>query len=133
MVTSLDGCSDAPVTWRRLTLNQTISTGDVAFLVPGKTGLSEVVEKLGAPNQILPSRDRLVTRYYFTDGKYFKANYGWGLRFVIPFFTPDLDMGGGGIGTDVLQVTYDKDWIVRDHAFAFHSSSSEFLAWPFRD
>lgn len=132
-LTSLNGCSDGPVTVRRLTLNQTISTEDVIFIVPGKTDISAVVERLGAPNQILPSKDRIVTRYYFTDGRYFKANYGWGLRFLIPFFTPDLDMGGGGIGTDVFQVTYDEDWIVRDRSFAFHSHSSEFLIWPFRD
>ena len=132
-LTSLNGCSQGPVTWRRVTLNQTISTKDVIFIVPGKTDMSAVVERLGTPNQILPSKDGIVTRYYFTDGKYFKANYGWGLRFLIPFFTPDLDLGGGGIGTDVFQVTYDDHWLVRDHAFAFHSASSEFRAWPFRD
>lgn len=132
-LTPLTGCSDGPVIVRRATLNQTISPEDVIFIVPGKTDLSTVVEKLGAPNAILSSKDTLITRYYFTDGKYFKANYGWGLRFIIPIFTPDLDLGGGGIGTDVFQVTYDRDWIVRDRAFAFHSHSSEFLVWPFRD
>lgn len=132
-LTSLNGCSDGPVTVRRVTLNQTISTKDVIFIVPGKTDLSAVVERLGAPNAILSSKDQIITRYYFTDGRYFKANYGWGLRFLIPFFTPDLDLGGGGIGTDVFQVTYDGNWTVRDHAFAFHSRSSEFFVWPFRD
>lgn len=133
VLASLVGCFDGPVTMRRLTLNQTISSAAVTFIVPGKTDMSAVVERLGAPNQIFPSKDGIVTRYYFTDGKFFKANYGWGLRFVIPFFTPDLDLGGGGIGTDVFQVTYDDRWLVREHAFAFHSRSSEFVAWPFRD
>ena len=132
-LTSLNGCIDGPLTVRRVTLNQTISTEDVIFIVPGKTDLSAVVERFGAPNAILSSKDQIITRYYFTDGRYFKANYGWGLRFLIPFFTPDLDMGGGGLGTDVFQVTYDDHWLVRDHAFAFHSRSSEFLIWPFRD
>ena len=130
---SLNGCSQGPVTWRRVTLNQTISTNDVIFIVPGKTDISAVVERLGAPNDILSSKNEIVTRYYFTDGKYFKANYGWGFRFIIPFFAPDLDLGGGGMGRDVFQVTYDNHWLVRGHAFAFHSRSSEFLAWPFRD
>lgn len=131
--TSLNGCSRGPVTWQRVTLNQTISSEDVSFIVPGKTDISTVVERLGAPNTILSSENEIVTRYYFTDGKYFKANYGWGLRFIVPFFTPDLDLGGGGIGTDVFQITYDEDWVVRDHAFASHSHSSEFLVWPFKD
>jgi hypothetical protein len=132
-LTSLNGCSQGPVTWRRVTLNQTISTEDVIFIVPGKTDVSAVIERLGAPNDILSTEGEIVTRYYFTDGKYFKANYGWGFRFLIPFFAPDIDLGGGGIGTDVFQVTYDGGWIVRDRAFAFHSHSSEFMAWPFRD
>ena len=132
-IMSFYGCSQGPVTWQRVTLNQTISAKDVVFIVPGNTDLSAVVERLGAPNEVLSSKDGIVTRYYFTDGKYFKANYGWGLRFIIPFFTPDLDLGGGGIGRDVFQITYDNSWHVRDHAFAFHSTSSEFLAWPFGD
>ena len=132
-VTSLNGCSQGPVTVRRVTLNQTISTEDVIFIVPGKTNLSTVVGRLGAPNEILPSKDGIVTRYYFADGKYFKANYAWALRFLIPLFTPDLDLGGGGIGRDVLQVTYDDHWLVRNHTFAFHTHSSEFVVWPFKD
>lgn len=133
VVTALNGCSQGPVTVRRLTLNHTIFTSDVTFIVPGKTELSAVVEKLGAPNEILPSKDGFVTRYYFADGKYFKANYAWGLRFLMPFFTPDLDLGGGGIGRDVFQITYDDRWFVRDLAFAFHSNSSEFVVWPFKN
>lgn len=132
-VTAFDGCSQGPVTVRRLTLNQTISADHVIFIVPGKTNIAEVVEKLGAPNEILPSKTGIITRYYFADGKYFKANYAWGIRFFIPFFTPDFDLGGGGIGRDVFQVRYDDHWLVRDHAFAFHSESSEFVVWPFKD
>ena len=132
-LTSLNGCSQGPVTWRRVTLNQTISAEDVLFIVAGKTDIAAVVEKLGSPNEILASQDGIVTRYYFANGKYFKANYGWGFRFLIPFFAPDLDLGGGGIGRDVFQVTYDDQWLVRDHAFARHSHSSKFLAWPFKD
>lgn len=130
---SLDGCSQGPLIWRRVTLNQPISSGDVVFIVPGKTDITAVAERLGAPNEILTSQGGIVTRYYFADGKYFKANYGWGFRFLIPFFSPDLDLGGGGIGRDVFQVTYDQHWCVRDHAFAFHSRSSEFMVWPFKD
>jgi hypothetical protein len=132
-VMSLNACSQGPLTVRRVTLNQAISADDVAFIRPGKTDLSSVIEKLGAPNEVLPLKDGLLTRYYFADGKYFKANYAWGLRFLIPFFTPDIDLGGGGIGRDVLQVTYDDRWFVRDHAFSFHSNSSEFVVWPFKD
>jgi hypothetical protein len=130
---SLNGCSLGPVTSRRVTLNQPISTQDVIFIVPGKTDMTAVVERLGAPNEMLSTNGGIVTRYYFMDGKYFKANYAWAFQLFTPFFAPDLDLGGGGIGTDVFQVTYNEDWIVRDRAFAFHSHSSEFMVWPFRE
>lgn len=129
----LPGCLRGPVTWQRVTINQPISTQDVSFIVAGQTNISTVVDTIGAPNQILPSKDGIVALYYFSNGKYFRADYGWGLRFLIPFLAPDLILGGGGAGTDVFQITYDKDWVVRDHAFAFHSQSSEFKLWPFKD
>jgi hypothetical protein len=130
---SLAGCLRGPVAWQRVTLNQPISPQDVSFIVVGETNLSTIVESLGAPNQMLPSKEGIVTRYYFTNGKYFRTDYGWGLRFLNPFFAPDLVLGGGGAGTDVFQITYDKEWVVRDYAFAFHSQSSEFWVWPFGD
>lgn len=119
--------------WQRVTLNQPLSAQDVSFVVDGKTSLSEVVEKLGAPNQMLSSNNGVVARYQFTDGKYFRVDFGWGLRFLIPFYSPDLVLGGGGLGGDVFQITYNDLWVVQDHGFAFHSQSSEFRLWPFQD
>lgn len=129
----LSGCLQGPVGWQRVTLNQTISPKEMNDIVNGETTLSTVIEKIGAPNEMFPSGQGMVTRYYFTNSKYFRADFGWGLRFILPFFAPSLILGGGGIGTDVFQVTYSNEWIVQDHAFAFHAHSSEFLFWPFRD
>jgi hypothetical protein len=130
---SLSGCLRGPVAWQRVTLNQPISTQDANFIIDGETSLSSVIEKLGTPSQIIPVKDGALTLYYFLDGKYFRADYGWGLRFLIPFFSPDLVLGGGGTGTDVFQVRYNNAWIVQDHAFAIHSQSSKFWMWPFGD
>ena len=130
---SLSGCLRGPVAWQRVTVNQPLSAQDVSFIVDGETSLSAIVEKLGAPNQMLSSSDGVVARYHFTDGKYVRVDFGWGLRFLIPFFAPDLVLGGGGLGTDVFQITYNDHWVAQDHAFAFHSQSSEFRLWPFKD
>ncbi|HXX75289.1 MAG TPA: hypothetical protein VEI50_09180 [Nitrospiraceae bacterium] len=119
--------------WQRVTLNQPLSEEDVSFVVNGKTSLSEVVEQLGAPNQMLSSNGGVVARYQFTDGKYFRVDFGWGLRFLSPFYSPDLVLGGGGSGADLFQITYNDHWIVQDHGFAFHSQLSEFRLWPFQD
>jgi hypothetical protein len=132
-VISLSGCLRGPVSWQRVTLNQPLSAQDVSFVVNGETNLSEVVEKLGAPNQMLSSSGGVVARYEFTDGKYFRVDFGWGLRFLIPFYSPDLVLGAGGVGVDVFQVTCNDRWIVQDHGFAFHSQSSAFRLWPFKE
>jgi hypothetical protein len=128
---SFSGCLRGPVTWQRVTVNQPISIQDANFIVDGETSFSVVVERLGAPNQIVPVKDGALTHYYFSDGRYFRADYGWGLRFLIPFFAPDLVLGGGGMGTDVFQIRYNSAWIVQNHAFATHLQSSDFRIWPF--
>lgn len=132
-LTTLSGCLRGPVVWQRVTVNQPLSAQDVSFVVNGATTLSEIVEKLGAPNQMLSSNAGVVARYHFTDAKYFRVDFGWGLRFLIPFYAPDLVLGGGGLGVDAFQVTYNDRWIVQDHGFAFHTQSTEFRLWPFED
>lgn len=124
-------CMRGPLTWQRLTINAPISHDDVSFIVDGQTRFSDVVDRLGAPDELQPVGGSLVARYHFSDGKYFKGDYGWGLRFVLPFFSPDLILGGGGFGTDILQVTCDQQWVVQEYAFAWHANSSEFRLWPF--
>lgn len=130
---ALSGCLRGPVSLQRVTLNQPLSPQDVSFVVNGKTSLSEVIEKLGVPNQMLSSSGGVVARYQFTDGKYFRVDFGWGLRFIIPFYSPELVLGDGGMSIDVFQLTYNDQWVVQDHGFAFHSQSSEFRLFPFKD
>ena len=130
---SLSGCLRGPIGWQRVAINQLLSEQDVTFIVDGDTTLQAIVEKLGAPNQMLSSSAGVVARYHFTDGKYFRVDFGWGLRYLIPFYSPDLVLGGGGMGVDVFQVTCDERWIVQDHGFAFHAHSSAFRLWPFKE
>jgi hypothetical protein len=127
------GCLRGPIGWQRVSLNQRISAEDVRFIIDGQTSLADVTARLGSPDEILTAGDHVLARYHFTDGKYFRANFGWGLRFLIPFYSPDLVLGGGGIGTDIFQVACDAQWIVREHAFAMHANSSEFRLFPFGD
>ena len=130
---SLSGCLRGPIVWQRVAINQPLSAEDVSFIVDGDTRLQEVVERIGAPNQILSSNAGMVARYHFTDGKYFRVDFGWGLRFLTPFYQPDLVLGGGGTGVDVFQVTCNDRWVVQDHGFAFHAQASAFRLWPFKE
>ncbi|MGE3150997.1 MAG: hypothetical protein AB7G48_00050 [Nitrospiraceae bacterium] len=132
-LTSQIGCLRGPVGWQRVSLNQRIAAEDVRFIIDGQTSLADVVAQLGSPDELLGAGEHVLARYHFTDGKYFRANFGWGLRFLIPYYSPDLVLGGGGIGTDIFQVACDAQWIVREHAFATHANSSEFRLFPFGD
>lgn len=119
--------------WQRVSLNQPILPDQVAFIQDGKTSLSEVAVRLGAPDEIVKSKERIVARYHFSDGKYFRVDFGWGLRFFAPVFSPDMVLGGGGFGTDVFEIACDSRMIVQQSAFAFHINSSKFRFWPYGD
>ena len=131
LFTTLSGCG--PIVWQRLTLNQPISQDQVTFIKNGETHLSDVAQELGSPDQILDLKHRLIARYHFSDTRYFRINFGWGLRFFIPYYTPDLVLSGGGSGTNVFDVTCDSQLIVQETSFAFHQSSSRFNLLPFKD
>ena len=89
--------------WQRLTLNQPIVEEQVDFIKKGETPLSDVAKELGAPDEILNLKNRLVARYHFIDTRYLRVDFGWGLRFVIPYYSPDLVLGGGGAATGELR------------------------------
>src|SRR5262249_55358915 len=82
VIMALSGCV---IVWERLTLNQPITKDQVTFIQKGETQLSEVARELGSPDEILKLKNRLVVRYYFSDTRYFRINFGWGLRFFIPY------------------------------------------------
>lgn len=148
------GC---PLTWQRVSINETIAPEDVAFIIPGKTTLTEIVARFGAPDEItaldggitytpfglrmMPRAPHVITashpgavaRYRFLDFKRFRANFTWGLKFIqpVPGIPDDFVFEGGGIGTDEFLVVLDSNWIVRQHAFAKNADASRYRPWPF--
>ena len=133
LAAALSGCMRGPIMWQRVALNQPITHDQVTFIQEGKTRLPDVAVELGAPDEILQIKKRLVARYHFSDGKSFRVDFGWGLRFLIPFYSPDLVLGGGGSGTDVFEVACDSLLVVQEKSFAFHVNSSQFRLWPYGD
>ncbi len=126
---SLWGC---PIRWQRVSINDVVNPEDVAFIVPGQTTFRTIVEKLGAPDEILDSPVGPVARYRFRDLKYFRVNFGYAWKFFVPPGVPDdMVLAGGGVGTDEFLVVLDADWVVQRHAFAHHVEASQYRAWPF--
>lgn len=125
----LSGC---PIQWRRITINETIKPEDVTFIRAGETTLSEVLAKLGAPDEISDSPGGAVARYRFRDLKYFRVNFGYAVKFLTPPGIPDdMVLAGGGTGTHEFHVVFDANWVVQYHAFALHLGASQYRHWPF--
>ena len=114
----------------RITLNTPLAPDDVAFIVPGRTTVTEVVEKLGSPDALSESTAGVVATYRFLDMKYSRVNFGWLLKPWSPV-DPDLVMSRTGFGTDAFEVWYDANWIVTQHSFLRHVSDLPFLPNPF--
>jgi hypothetical protein len=126
----LEGC---PLAWRRLTVNEIIRPDDVSFIVPGTTTLADVVKNLGAPGSIRRVDSGTVVRYQFLDIKYFTVNVTRPLSFFFPVLEAvptdlyQLTYSGGGLGTEELQVEFDRNWVVVYYAFAHHQKASSYM------
>jgi len=116
-----------------VTLNTPLKPDDVAFIAPGQTTLSEVVMHLGVPVELKRSGPGALARYYYTDVKYFRVNFGWPLGLWQPaaFVPHDLILGGGGLGVDLFQVELDQRWIVQQYTFTHESPAAGYRVWPF--
>ena len=126
----LEGC---PLAWRRVTVNEIIRPDDVSFIVPGATTLDDVVKNLGAPASIRRVDGGTVARYQFLDIKHFTVNITRPLSLFFPVLelVPgelyQLTYSGGGLGTEELQVEFDKNWVVVYYAFAHHQEASRYV------
>jgi hypothetical protein len=73
-----------------------------------------------------------VVRYQFLDIKHFTVNITRPLAFFFPFLEVvpsdlyQLTYGGGGLGTEELQVEFDENWVVVYYAFAHHQEASRY-------
>jgi hypothetical protein len=118
--------------WRRFTVNEIIHQEDVSFIVPGTTTLADIVKNLGAPGSIRSVDNGSVVRYQFLDIKYFTVNITRPLSLFFPVMEAvpsdlyQLTYSGGGLGTEELQVEFDKHWVVVYYAFAHHQQASRY-------
>ena len=114
----------------RITLNTPLTPDDVAFIVPGHTTLTDVVDKLGSPDSINNSETGMVSIYRFLDMKYARVNFGWLAKPWSPV-DPDLIFSRTGFGTDAFQVFYDFNGVVVQHSFLRHVTDRPFHPYPF--
>jgi hypothetical protein len=114
----------------RITLNTALTQSDVAFIVPGKTTLADVINTLGTPDSITDSYNGVVVTYRFLDVKYSRVNFGWLWKLWSPVDS-DLIFSRTGLGTDAFQLFCDSNWVVTHRSFFRHLSSPRFSLYPF--
>lgn len=114
----------------RVTLNTPLTQNDVAFIVPGKTTLADVITKLGTPDSIINSNTGVVATYRFLDLRYSRINFGWLAKPWSPV-DPDLIISRTGLGTDAFELLCDSNWVVTHQSFLRHLSGPRFNPYPF--
>lgn len=115
----------------RISLNTSLTPEDVAFIVPGKTTLPDIVAKLGAPDSITDSDTGIVATYRFFDLKYSRVNFGWLAKPWTPV-DPDLIFSRTGLGVDAFQVLCDSQWVVLEQGFQRHLPRPPIHPYPFQ-
>jgi hypothetical protein len=128
----LGGCG-GPFGWTRVTVNRPLTATDIAFIVPGKTTLHEVTDRLGAPDDVMGRRTGFVAEYFDYDGRSFRINFGWPLGFIAParYAPHDLAFAGQGIGVHTFAVAFDERGRAQYAEFIRAEAGSSWRWWPF--
>jgi hypothetical protein len=96
---------------RRVVVNHPFDPHRLETLIPGKSSLQDVVQILGAPDDISDKPDKpdgMVLRYRYANSKTMRVNFGWILRFILPVARL-LNLGRGEDVPQVLHVAMNRD------------------------
>lgn len=94
--------------------------------------MHEVVDRLGAPQELDATENRTVFRYEYYDRKQMYIDFGQliglaaGLR-----FSPELSAQHQDSGSGAFQVSFNGRWVVEDYAFQRGAGETRFNFWPF--
>ena len=116
--------------FRKVVVNNPIRPEDVAFIKSGKTTMQEVVTRLGAPDEILGTSDRLWFQYHFKTTKFLRFDFGVLLRIWSPV-VPPLSIGRSNAGTDVFLIAFNPKWVTQDLNFPPPNETDKVGFWPF--
>lgn len=70
--------------FRRVVVNEPISPEILQRLNPGEDSLNDIVQALGAPDEIDEMNKGMVLRYRYGDSKTMRVNFGWLFRIFLP-------------------------------------------------
>jgi len=121
----LSGCD-----FRRVIVNHPIDVQTLETLDPGKSSIQDVVQALGAPDEITAKPDGMVFQYRYSDSKTMRVNFGWILRIFLPV-APSMNLGRGDDVPQVLHVEMNQDGIFDRYLLQQKLDPPHFSFWPF--
>ena len=111
-------------------MNHPIDVQTLETLNPGKSSIQDVVQALGAPDEIAEKPDGMVFRYRFSDSKTMRVNFGWILRIFLPV-APSMNLGRGDDVPQVLHVAMNQDGTFDQYFLQQKLGPPQFSFWPF--
>lgn len=116
--------------FRRVVVNQAVDPQTLQTLNSGKSSMQDVVQALGAPDEITAKPYGMVFQYRYGDTKTMRVNFGWVLRFFLPV-APSMNLGRGEGVPQVLHIALNPDGIFDRYLLQQPTNSPQFSFWPF--
>jgi len=115
---------------RRVAFNERITAEQTSFIHAGETTLRQIVDQIGAPDEMTESESGAVALYRWSDTKSASLNMTAIIRLFTPY-SPSLTLNNTGVTTEVLEVLFDPDWTVRAYGFTRHRMEEPIMwFWP---
>ena len=116
--------------FRRVVVNHPIDAQTLETLNPGQSSMQDVVQALGAPDDITESPDGMVWGYRYGDAKTMRVNFGWIFKIFFPF-SPAMNLGRGDDVPQVLHVAMNQDGTFEQYHLQEPLEPPQFSFWPF--
>ena len=116
--------------FRRVVVNDPIYPQHVQFIESGTTTMQQVTERLGAPDEITGTPEKLWFRYHFKSTKFLRVDFGVLFRIWSPV-TPPMSIGRSDAGTDVFLIAFDSRWVTQELRFPHPEETDEETFLPF--
>lgn len=121
----LGGCSV-----RRVNFNAPITQEHLSFIQPGLTTLHQIVERLGAPEDLIVTPSELIAEFKWSTTRSASLDLGYLFKLVSPV-SPPVTLSGTGINIERLLVICDGQLVVRSYALGPTDQHALIEFWPF--
>jgi len=121
----------AGCTIRRSVFNEVITPEQVNFIRIGQTTIRELVDHIGAPDEITESEFGAVALYTWINAKGAAVDFGTVGRLFLPY-SPTMTMRKTRMTPEQFQVVFDPQLTVRAYGFSRRNTEEPVMwFWPF--